>query len=61
LLSEIAEPPPLPPPTADSLDPEELRTVEKLAAFVSKHGRSFEEVTRQRNPQGGMFKCAFFL
>lgn len=30
--------------------------MEKLAEFVAKNGRSFEEVTRQRNPQGGMFK-----
>lgn len=38
------------------LDPEGIRTADKLAEFVAKNGRNFEEVTRQRNPHGGMFK-----
>ena len=32
------------------------KVVEKLAEFVAKNGRSFEEVTRQRNPADGPFR-----
>lgn len=39
-------------------DPEQQKTADKLAEFVAKHGRSFEEVTRQRNPHSGLFKYA---
>ncbi len=34
------------------------KVADKLAEFVAKNGRSFEEVTRQRNPADGPFRCA---
>ena len=34
---------------------------DKLATFVAKNGRQFENVTRQRNPGDTPFKYAFFL
>jgi splicing factor 4 len=35
----------------------EVKTVaDKLAEFVAKNGRSFEEITRQRNPGDTPFK-----
>ena len=37
-------------------DPEVRKVVEKLAEFVAKNGRNFEEVTRQRNPEDSPFR-----
>ena len=37
-------------------DPDVLKAAIKLAEFVAKNGRHFEDVTRQRNPEGGPFK-----
>jgi splicing factor 4 len=37
-------------------DPEVRKAVDKLAEFVAKHGRSFEDITKQRNPGESMFK-----
>jgi len=34
------------------------KVADKLAEFVAKNGRSFEEVTRQRNPADGPFRRA---
>jgi splicing factor 4 len=31
---------------------------ERLAEFVAKNGRAFEEMTRARNPGDTPFKCA---
>jgi hypothetical protein len=38
-------------------DPDVRKVVEKLAEFVAKNGRSFEDITRQRNPEDGPFRC----
>lgn len=35
---------------ASTSDPEVAQAVEKLAAFVAKNGRSYEDMTRQKNP-----------
>jgi hypothetical protein len=35
---------------ASTSDPEVAAAVEKLAAFVGKNGRSYEDMTRQKNP-----------
>ena len=32
------------------------KVIEKLADFVAKNGRSFEAVTRQRNPENSPFR-----
>ena len=32
------------------------KVIEKLADFVAKNGRSFEDVTRQRNPENSPFR-----
>ncbi|KAK9814648.1 hypothetical protein WJX72_009237 [[Myrmecia] bisecta] len=40
-------------------DPEVQKVADKLAEFVSKNGRSFEEITRQRNPGDTPFKFLF--
>ena len=37
-------------------DPEVRKVIDKLADFVAKNGRSFEDVTRQRNPDNGPFR-----
>ncbi|KAK9915471.1 hypothetical protein WJX75_009690 [Coccomyxa subellipsoidea] len=37
-------------------DPEVRKVVEKLAEFVAKNGRNFEDVTRQRNPEDSPFR-----
>ena len=37
-------------------DPDVLKAAIKLSEFVAKNGRHFEDVTRQRNPEGGPFK-----
>ena len=42
-------------PAAPS-DPEVHKVAEKLAEFVAKNGRSFEGVTKQRNPGNTPFK-----
>ncbi|CAL5221469.1 g3665 [Coccomyxa viridis] len=42
-------------PAAPS-DPEVRKVIDKLADFVAKNGRSFEDVTRQRNPDNGPFR-----
>lgn len=47
-------PPGAPAPPAD---PDVRKVVEKLAEFVAKNGRNFEEVTRQRNPEDSPFRC----
>ncbi|EIE22279.1 hypothetical protein COCSUDRAFT_55975 [Coccomyxa subellipsoidea C-169] len=40
-------------------DPDVRKVVEKLAEFVAKNGRNFEDVTRQRNPEDSSFRRAF--
>lgn len=32
------------------------KVIKKLADFVAKNGRSFEDVTRQRNPENSPFR-----
>ena len=39
-------------------DPEVEKVATKLAEFVARNGRQFEEVTRQRNPGDTPFKYA---
>ncbi|KAK9845850.1 hypothetical protein WJX81_004124 [Elliptochloris bilobata] len=46
-------------PAAPPADPDVRKVVEKLAEFVAKNGRTFEEVTRQRNPADGPFRFLF--
>ncbi|CAL8468756.1 g8296 [Coccomyxa elongata] len=40
-------------------DPDVRKVVEKLAEFVAKNGRNFEEVTRQRNPEDSPFRFLY--
>ena len=40
-------------------DPAVLKSAEKLAAFVAKHGESFEETTKERNPGDTPFRFLF--
>ena len=37
-------------------DPTVKKVAEKLASFVAKNGRQFEDVTRQKNPGNTPFK-----
>lgn len=48
-----------PAPIVPPNDPEVKKAADKLAEFVAKHGRNFEDVTRQRNPGDTMFKFLF--
>ena len=43
-------------PVAVPKDPEVEKVAEKLAEFVARNGRSFEGVTKQRNPGDTPFK-----
>lgn len=49
--------------TADAYigDPEVKKVIEKLAEFTARNGRSFEDITRERNSEDGPFKyvCSF--
>ncbi|XP_044490410.1 SURP and G-patch domain-containing protein 1-like protein [Mangifera indica] len=40
-------------------DPTVKKVADKLASFVAKHGRQFEDVTRQKNPGDTPFKFLF--
>ncbi|KAJ7949135.1 SURP and G-patch domain-containing protein 1-like protein [Quillaja saponaria] len=40
-------------------DPAVKKVADKLASFVAKHGRQFEDVTRQKNPGDTYFKFLF--
>ncbi|MEW5301388.1 MAG: hypothetical protein WDW36_004249 [Sanguina aurantia] len=62
--SRVEAPPP--PPTAAAsasnaspLDEETKGIADKLALFVGKNGRSYEELTRQRNPGASPFRFLF--
>eukprot|EP00898_Chlorokybus_atmophyticus_P005023 jgi/Chlat1/5521/Chrsp369S05339 len=44
---------------AASIDEEVRRVADKLAEFVAKNGRQFEEITRQRNPGNTPFSFLF--
>lgn len=46
------------PPPAPS-DPTVKNAADKLASFVAKNGRAFEDVTRQKNPGDTLFKFLF--
>ena len=39
------------------MDPEVLKVADKLAAFVAANGRSFENITKERNLGDTPFKC----
>ncbi|CAK0780920.1 hypothetical protein CVIRNUC_005222 [Coccomyxa viridis] len=41
-------------------DPEVRKVIEKLADFVAKNGRSFEDVTRQCNPENSPFRFLYY-
>ena len=53
-LTEVPGPPAAGPSTP--LTAEEQALADKLAAFVAKHGRSFEDITRKRNTDSGPFR-----
>lgn len=46
----------IPPPPND---PEVKKVADKLASFVAKHGKQFEDVTRQKNPGDTLFRFLF--
>ncbi|CAK9154892.1 unnamed protein product [Ilex paraguariensis] len=41
------------------IDPTVKKVADKLASFVAKHGRQFEDITRQKNPGDTPFKFLF--
>ncbi|KAJ4890116.1 SURP and G-patch domain-containing protein 1-like protein [Raphanus sativus] len=52
-LSDVVVAPPAP------SDPNVKNAADKLASFVAKNGRAFENVTRQKNPGDTLFKFLF--
>lgn len=52
-VSDVVAPPPEP------SDPTVKNAADKLASFVAKNGRAFEDVTRQKNPGDTLFKFLF--
>lgn len=48
------------PPTPPG-DQEVKKVADKLATFVAKNGRQFENITREKNPGDTPFRCVFLL